>query len=417
MENKRETKTENISSESKPSENSSGMKNPKTVLEIKNVSKLYGLNKGDAIKLLKKGASKEEVLKKTGVSVALWDASFDVKEGEIFVLIGLSGSGKSTMVRCLNRLNKPSSGEIFFKGKKIQSFNKKELQSYRRNNIAMVFQNFGLMSHRDVLSNVVYGLEVKGVSKEEREAKAEEIIEMVGLSGFEHYPISSLSGGMSQRVGIARALATDPEILLMDEPFSALDPLVRKEMQFELLSIQKKLKKTVVFITHDINEAFKLGDRVGIMKDGRIVQIDNPEEMSTHPANSYVEDFIEGADKSQVLTVKNVMVKPRSLVKEKDSLKTALRQMRSNDVSSVYVVDKEMKFLGIILINDVVQAMQENKALKEIIISDLLTTSEETPISEIIPIASETRYPIAVLDEEQKLKGLVSKASILSSVH
>lgn len=417
MENKRETKTENISSESKPSENSSGMKNPKTVLEIKNVSKLYGLNKSDAIKLLKKGASKEEVLKKTGVSVALWDASFDVKEGEIFVLIGLSGSGKSTMVRCLNRLNKPSSGEIFFKGKKIQSFNKKELQSYRRNNIAMVFQSFGLMSHRDVLSNVVYGLEVKGVSKEEREAKAEEIIEMVGLSGFEHYPISSLSGGMSQRVGIARALATDPEILLMDEPFSALDPLVRKEMQFELLSIQKKLKKTVVFITHDINEAFKLGDRVGIMKDGRIVQIDNPEEMSTHPANSYVEDFIEGADKSQVLTVKNVMVKPRSLVKEKDSLKTALRQMRSNDVSSVYVVDKEMKFLGIILINDVVQAMQENKALKEIIISDLLTTSEETPISEIIPIASETRYPIAVLDEEQKLKGLVSKASILSSVH
>ena len=412
MENKRETKIEN-----KTSKNNSELKNPKTVLEIKNVSKLYGLNKSDAIKLLKKGASKEEVLKKTGVSVALWDASFDVKEGEIFVLIGLSGSGKSTMVRCLNRLNKPSSGEIFFKGKKIQSFNKKELQSYRRNNIAMVFQSFGLMSHRDVLSNVVYGLEVKGVSKEEREAKAEEIIEMVGLSGFEHYPISSLSGGMSQRVGIARALATDPEILLMDEPFSALDPLVRKEMQFELLSIQKKLKKTVVFITHDINEAFKLGDRVGIMKDGRIVQIDNPEEMSTHPANSYVEDFIEGADKSQVLTVKNVMVKPRSLVKEKDSLKTALRQMRSNDVSSVYVVDKEMKFLGIILINDVVQAMQENKALKEIIISDLLTTSEETPISEIIPIASETRYPIAVLDEEQKLKGLVSKASILSSVH
>lgn len=408
---------ENKSIEDKSNENNNELKNPKTVLEIKNVSKLYGLNKSDAIKLLKKGASKEEVLKKTGVSVALWDASFDVKEGEIFVLIGLSGSGKSTMVRCLNRLNKPSSGEIFFKGKKIQSFNKKELQSYRRNNIAMVFQSFGLMSHRDVLSNVVYGLEVKGVSKEEREAKAEKIIEMVGLSGFEHYPIASLSGGMSQRVGIARALATDPEILLMDEPFSALDPLVRKEMQFELLSIQKKLKKTVVFITHDINEAFKLGDRVGIMKDGRIVQIDNPEEMSTHPANSYVEDFIEGADKSQVLTVKNVMVKPRSLVKEKDSLKTALRQMRSNDVSSVYVVDKEMKFLGIILINDVVQAMQENKALKEIIISDILTTSEETPISEIIPIASETRYPIAVLDEEQKLKGLVSKASILSSVH
>jgi glycine betaine/proline transport system ATP-binding protein len=188
-------------------------------------------------------------------------------------------------------------------------------------------------------------------------------------------------------------------------------------MQFELLSIQKKLKKTVVFITHDINEAFKLGDRVGIMKDGKIVQIDSPEEMSTHPADSYVEDFIEGADKSQVLTVKNVMIKPRSLVKERDSLKTALRQMRSNDVSSVYCVDNDMHFLGIVLINDVIQAMQENKALKEIIISDIETTSEDIAISEIIPIASETRYPIAVLDEEKKLKGLVSKATILSSVH
>ncbi len=388
----------------------------KTILEVKNVSKLYGLNKSEATKLLKKGAGKEEVLKKTDVSVALWDVSFKVKKGEVFVLIGLSGSGKSTMVRCLNRLIRPSSGEIFFKGKNVFGFSKQELREYRRNHISMIFQSFGLMSHRDVLGNVVYGLEVKGIPKEEREAEALKIIDMVGLSGFEHYPIASLSGGMCQRVGIARALAADPEILLMDEPFSALDPLVRKEMQFELLSIQRKLKKTIVFITHDINEAFKLGDRVGIMKDGRIIQIDDPEEMSTHPADSYVEEFIDSADKSQVLTVKNVMVSPRSLVRERDSVKTALRQMKSNDVSSVYVVNSEMKFLGAILINDAVTAMQENRSLKDIIVSDIQTTCEETAISEIIPIATEARYPIAVLDEEGHLKGIVSKASILSSV-
>ena len=217
---------------------------------------------------------KKKYKKKTGVSVGLWDINLQIPRGQIFVIIGLSGSGKSTLVRCFNRLNKPTSGSILFDGKDLAKLSKKELLEFRRNNISMVFQSFGLMSHRDVLGNVAYGLEVKGISRSEREEKAMEVISMVGLSGWEHQSCKNLSGGMRQRVGIARALANDPDVLLMDEPFSALDPLVRQDMQFELLQIQRKLKKTVVFITHDIDEAFKLGDTVAIMKDGKLVQVD-----------------------------------------------------------------------------------------------------------------------------------------------
>ena len=209
------------------------------------------------------------------------------------MIIGLSGSGKSTIIRCLNKLNRPTSGKIYFQNNDIDQLSKKELLDLRRNKISMVFQNFGLMSHRTVMENVAYGLEVKKVSKEEREKKAKEMISLVGLEGWEHQPISSLSGGMKQRVGLARALANDPEVLLMDEPFSALDPLVKRDMQFELLSIQRKLQKTVVFITHDINEAFKLGDTVAIMRDGRIIQIDTPQDMALNPADEYVAKFIE----------------------------------------------------------------------------------------------------------------------------
>ena len=262
--------------------------NENIVLEVKNLSKLFGKNKVPAFEMMKKGSDKKEVAKKLGVTVAVNDVSFQVERGKIFVLIGLSGSGKSTVVRCLNLLQKPTSGDILFEGKSILSFDKKELLEYRRHKVSMVFQSFGLMSHRNVLENVAYGLEVRGTKKAEREERAREIIQMVGLEGWEEMNISQLSGGMRQRVGIARALANDPDILLMDEPFSALDPLVRQDMQFELLSIQKKLNKTVVFITHDINEAFKLGDMVAIMKDGKIIQMDTPENMAANPVNEYV---------------------------------------------------------------------------------------------------------------------------------
>ncbi|MCC8178670.1 MAG: ATP-binding cassette domain-containing protein, partial [Cloacibacillus sp.] len=227
-----------------------------------------------------------------------------------FVIIGLSGSGKSTLVRCFNQLLRPTSGHVLFEGREIDSMKKKELLEFRRDKGSMVFQHFGLFTHRSVMDNVAYGLEVRGIPPEERHAKALEFIRMVGLDGWEGKAISSLSGGMKQRVGIARALANDPEVLLMDEPFSALDPIVRREIQFEFLQILRKLNKTVLFITHDIDEAFKLGDTVAIMRDGRIIQVDTPEEMSANPADDYVRSFIEGADRSQVLTAKNIMTVP-----------------------------------------------------------------------------------------------------------
>ena len=326
--------------------NNNNNNNNDYILSVRNLYMLFGTDKKQARKMKKKGIDQATIHKKTGVTVALWDVNLDVRRGEIFVIIGLSGSGKSTLIRCLNMLNKPSSGQVLFEGQDIGKYNRTELREYRRNKISMVFQQFGLMSHRDVLGNVEYGLEIKGMSKEERHAKAKEMINMVDLDGYDYEPITSLSGGMKQRVGIARALANDPEILLMDEPFSALDPLVRKDMQFELLSIQRKLDKTIIFITHDINEAFKLGDRVAIMRDGEVIQVATPEEMSEHPADDYVKQFIDSADKTQVIHVKNVMVTPNSIVRTRDSLNHAIKTMRANGVSSAYVVNAKMRLKG-----------------------------------------------------------------------
>jgi glycine betaine/proline transport system ATP-binding protein len=386
------------------------------VIRVENVTKLYGKNKAEAVKLIKQGADKETVYKKTGVTIALQDVSFEVKRGEIFVIIGLSGSGKSTIIRCLNLLNKPTSGKIFFEGSDIEAFSRQQVLEYRRNKIAMVFQNFGLISHRNVLDNVAYGLEVKKVPREERERKAREMIAMVGLEGWEHQPITSLSGGMKQRVGLARALANDPEVLLMDEPFSALDPLVRRDMQFELLSIQGKLEKTVVFITHDINEALKLGDTVAIMRDGKIIQLDTPENMSANPADEYVRQFIDSADKTKVLSARHVMIPPACLVKPKDIPSQAIREMGANDISTAYVVDDRMRFLGVITIDNALRARNGKMSLHSLIESDVYTCCEDTPISEIISIAARSRYPLAVLDKDNKLKGIISKAAVLSSL-
>ena len=339
----------------------------------------------------------------------------DIKKGEIFVIIGLSGSGKSTLVRCFNRLNKPTSGTILYGSEDINKLDKRSLEEYRRNKISMVFQNFGLMSHRNVISNVEYGLEIKGIPKEERQKKAVEMLNMVGLDGLENEPISSLSGGMKQRVGIARALANDPEILLMDEPFSALDPLVRKDMQFELLTIQRKLEKTVIFITHDIDEAFKLGDRVAIMRDGELIQVDTPENMSEYPANDYVKQFIDSADKTQVISVRNVMITPNSIVRLKDNPNYAINIMRKNGVSSAYVVSEKMKLEGVITIDDTINAHKENLSISDVLIKDIETTSPDALLSDIMEMATETRFPIAVVDNGN-LKGIVSKVHVLSSI-
>lgn len=387
-----------------------------TIIEVSHLTKLYGINKKEAAKMMSEGASKDEVLKKTGVTVALWDVSFKVNRGGIYVIIGLSGSGKSTLVRCFNSLIKPTSGEIRFENKELDKLDKKELLEFRRNKISMVFQNFGLMSHRNVIDNVGYGLEVKGVSKEERDQKSMEATRLVGLEGWENSPIASLSGGMKQRVGLARALANDPEILLMDEPFSALDPLVRKDMQFELLSIQRKLGKTVIFITHDIDEAFKLGDTVNIMRDGKIVQIDTPENMSAYPADDYVKLFIDSADKSKVMSVKHIMITPSCLVKASTSPINAIREMKQNSTSSAYAVDNKMQFKGIITIDDAIKANKENLPLFDFIISDTIRVKEDTLINDVLPLSAKSSFPIAIISDSGTLRGIVTKASVLSSL-
>jgi glycine betaine/proline transport system ATP-binding protein len=387
------------------------------LLRVRHLCKYFGINRAAARKMLHEGAGKAEILKKTGVTVAVDNVSFDVERGKVFALIGLSGSGKSTVVRCINMLQRPTSGEILFGGRNIAQMDKRDLYELRRSKISMVFQSFGLMSHRNVLGNVAYGLDVRGVGKNEREDKAMEMIKLVDLEGWERKSIDDLSGGMKQRVGIARALCNDPDLLLMDEPFSALDPLARRDMQFELLSIQKKLEKTIVFITHDINEAFKMGDTVGIMRDGRIEQLGTPKDLALSPANDYVKEFLGSVDKTKVLSVRHIMITPSCLIREQADPITAIREMRANDVSTAYVIGQRMEFVGIVTLNSALQArLDKLSSVSPIVTRDVPKVEHDVLIGDIISAASDTPFPLAVLDDRGRLEGIVSRAAILSSL-
>ncbi len=386
------------------------------ILKLEHVSKIYGNNRSEAEQMMRSGADKSEVYKKTGCTVALWDVNLEVPRGKIFVIIGLSGSGKSTAIRCINRLTEPTGGKIIYNGQDINEMKSGELLMLRRHNMSMVFQSFGLMSHRNILENVAYGLEVKGVPKEAREQQALKYIAMVGLEGLEHQSCDQLSGGMKQRVGIARALTSESEILLMDEPFSALDPLVRRDMQFELLKIQHKLKKTIIFITHDVDEAFKMGDTVCIMKDGRVIQVGTPEELMVNPATSYVSKFLDAADKTKVVTVSNIMISPSSMVRISDNIEWALRKMRTNNLSSVVVIDKNMRLCGFLNIHEALQAKKNRQSISDALTKNVLKVAPDALVSEVIPVAGTASLPIAVVDENDTLLGLVTKSSILSSM-
>jgi glycine betaine/proline transport system ATP-binding protein len=385
-------------------------------IKIENLIKIFGNRPQSVLKKLQSGNSKDEIARETGHIVGVNDVSFEVHEGEMFVIMGLSGSGKSSLIRCLNLLNKPTSGSIFIDGKDIVRYNKKELREFRQKKIAMVFQHFGLFTHRTVLENVEYGMEIRNISKEERRRIAEENLAAVGLDGWGDKMIYELSGGMQQRVGLARALANDPDILLMDEPFSALDPLIRREMQLELLDIQSKLKKTIVFITHDVNEAFKLGDRVAVMKDGKVVQIGTPEEILTSPSNEYIEDFVRDIDRSKVIQAKKVMRVTTAMVSIKDGPKVAIKEMESNGISSLFVVDEDRRLKGIVTIDESIKAIKENLGLKDILKHNYFTTHPEVYIQELIPQAIETTYPIAVVGEDKKFLGIIVRSSILAGL-
>ena len=282
-----------------------------SALSVKNLWKIFGSRADKIIGTPEADLSRAELKEKTGCVAGVKDVSFEVAPGEVFVVMGLSGSGKSTLVRCLTRLIEPTAGSVVIDGQDITSASDSELRDLRRTHVSMVFQHFGLLPHKQVIDNVAYGLEVRGVGKKERRAKAGEVVDLVGLSGFETSYPDQLSGGMQQRVGLARALANDPSLMLFDEPFSALDPLIRRDMQNEVIRLHHELGKTMVFITHDLAEALKLGDRIMILRDGEIVQVGTPDEVVAAPADSYVRDFVSDVPRSHVLTLKWVMRDPR----------------------------------------------------------------------------------------------------------
>jgi glycine betaine/proline transport system ATP-binding protein len=383
---------------------------------VKNLVKIFGDHPDRALKLLREGRSKEEILAKTRQTVGINNVNLAVEEGEIFVLMGLSGSGKSTLLRCLNRLIEPTSGTIELDGRDITTVDEAELREIRRKRLGMVFQRFALFPHRTVLDNVAFGLEVQGVDKKVRAEKARATLEMVGLKGWEEYYPGSLSGGMQQRVGLARALVSDPDVLLMDEPFSALDPLIRRDMQDELLSLQSQVNKTIVFVTHDLDEALKLGDRIALMKDGEIVQLGTPEEILTRPANEYVRRFVEDVDVTRILTAEGVM-KPAEAVALKDGPRVALRRMRERGLSSVFVVTRDRKLAGIVTADDALAAAERNdEDLSRILIQDFPRTALDAPVAEIIPVLANSRYPVAVVREDGKLLGVVVRGSLLAGL-
>lgn len=385
------------------------------MIEVKGLTKVFGPDASKALPLLEQGWSKEKIAKELKLTVGVNKAEFNIKEGEIFVIMGLSGSGKSTLVRLLNRLIEPTGGQVLFKGKDVVKMSPEALRQFRRKNIGMVFQKFALFPHRSVLANAEYGLEVQGVDKKERKERAMKALELVGLGGWENHRPDQLSGGMQQRVGLARGLANDPDILLMDEAFSALDPLIRKDMQQELLELQARVKKTIVFITHDLDEALRIGDRIALMKDGVIVQIGTPEEILIQPANKYVERFVEDVDLSKVLTASHVMQKPETIRPERGP-RVALQLMRDSGVSSLYVTDNESKLMGVVTAEDASQALKENQTLLEVMRRETPTVGPDTVLNDLFELMSSLHLPVAVIDDSRRLKGIVIKGAVLSAL-
>ncbi|MEK6265964.1 MAG: glycine betaine/L-proline ABC transporter ATP-binding protein [Clostridium sp.] len=385
-------------------------------IEVKGLTKIFGKNPKHGIKLLQEGKSKTDILKETGMTVGVNRVSFDVHAGEVFVIMGLSGSGKSTLVRLINRLIEPNSGSVLVDGEDLAKMDKNKLRQTRRKKLSMVFQGFGLFPHRTILENAGYGLEVQGMKKSEIQEIARKSLEMVGLVGYaDQYP-SQLSGGMQQRVGLARALANDPDILLMDEAFSALDPLIRKEMQDELLGLQLSMHKTIIFITHDLDEALKIGDRIAIMKDGIISQIGTPEEIMTNPADDYVRKFVEDVDRSKVFSAQHVMKHPETIEVEKHGPRVALQRMKQAGISSIYVVNKNREFLGVVTADAASEAVKNgNKDIYDVMITDVPVVAPDLSLNDLFEIIHNSPVPVAVV-EEKILKGIIVRGAVLAAL-
>ena len=385
-------------------------------LEVKHLTKIFGKKQKQALEMVQQAKSKTEILEKTGATVGVYDVNFEVQTGEIFVIMGLSGSGKSTLIRLLNRLIDPTSGDIYIDGQDVAKMNEEELRDVRRHKLNMVFQNFGLFPHRTILENTEFGLEVRGVDKEERTRLAEQALDNAGLLSFKDQYPDQLSGGMQQRVGLARALANNPDILLMDEAFSALDPLIRREMQDELLDLQAEHERTIIFITHDLNEALRIGDRIAIMADGQIMQIGTGEEILTNPANDFVREFVEDVDRSKVLTAQNIMTTPLTTNIDIDGPTVALNRMKKEEVSMLLAVDRKRHLKGSLTAEAARDARKQHQALAEVIDKNVRKVTQETLITDIFPLIYDSPAPLAVVDDKDKLVGVIIKGRVIEAL-
>lgn len=386
---------------------------------IKDLWKIYGRDPKRILKKDFKTLSKDDIQKKTGCIVGMRNINLNIEKGKFYILMGLSGSGKSTLVRSLIRLVNPTSGSITINGENITKMNHEQLLQFRRKTFGMVFQHYGLLPHLTVLDNAAYGLKVKGMPKGERYAKAMRTLETVGLKGWEDYYPGSLSGGMQQRVGLARALTNDPEILLMDEPFSGLDPLIRRQMQDELVELQETLQKTIIFVTHDLHEALKLGDRIAILRNGEVVQEGTPEEIVTQPADDYVQEFVRDASPAKVLTAGSIMEEPHILLYAWEGPKTALTLMHSKKKKSAFVINKSRKFLGVATAGSLERLLalpDRPSGIPESSLKKVSTVTEDTILEDLFSIVSENPYPIPVVDENGKFKGKVTTDQIFESI-
>lgn len=385
-------------------------------LEVKHLTKIFGKRQKQALEMVQQAKSKTEILEKTGATVGVYDVNFEVQTGEIFVIMGLSGSGKSTLIRLLNRLIDPTSGDIYIDGQDVAKMNEEELREVRRHKLNMVFQNFGLFPHRTILENTEFGLEVRGVDKEERTRLAEQALDNAGLLSFKDQYPDQLSGGMQQRVGLARALANNPDILLMDEAFSALDPLIRREMQDELLDLQAEHERTIIFITHDLNEALRIGDRIAIMADGQIMQIGTGEEILTNPANDFVREFVEDVDRSKVLTAQNIMTTPLTTNIDIDGPTVALNRMKKEEVSMLLAVDRKRHLKGSLTAEAARDARKQHQALADVIDKNVRKVTQETLITDIFPLIYDSPAPLAVVDDKDKLVGVIIKGRVIEAL-
>ncbi len=383
-------------------------------VEVSGLWKVFGARADEVMQSEMRTAGKQEIMQETNCVIAVRDVSFQVRRGEIFVIMGLSGSGKSTLIRCVLRLIEPTLGKVLINGEDICTYEEEQLMQFRRHKTGMIFQYFGLFPHRTVLENVAYGLKVQGMGKEERYAKAGEVIEMVGLEGWENYYPGALSGGMQQRVGIARALAIEPDILLMDEPFSGLDPLIRRQMQDQFIELQEKVQKTILFVTHDLDEALKLGTHIAIMRDGEIIQTGTPEEVIVSPGDDYVQRFVQDASAAKVVTASFIMEQPNVLIYEWQGPKAAMHRLRTSKLSSAFLVARGDRYLGLVTEERLIELFRnKGTSLKDAMQPHVPPCTPDMVIEDLMPLAVSTEFPIPVVDDNGRLLGEIHISTIM----